>query len=112
MSVRTFWARIKKMNRNLPYLPGTGNALAAEQLRAILIHAVPIGVENLLALTQVDWEDVNAVSDIQLIEHMDRVLPLVEEVKKNPPKPRPNRRTQNPKHKNKKSICEYCTKAK
>ena len=81
MSVQTFWMRLNAMNRMIPYLSGVGDKFPKDQLRDILVHAVPQWQRDVMTTSNYKWDDPN-MKDTQVIQYLEK-LRLIETVREN-----------------------------
>jgi len=81
MSVQVYWMRLNAMNRMLPYLPGTGPKFPKDQLRDMLVHAMPQWQRDLMTTSNFKWDDP-AKKDSAIIQYLEK-LRLIESVREN-----------------------------
>jgi len=81
LSVQTFWMRLNSMNRMLPYLPGTGGKFPKDQLRDMLVHAMPQWQRDIMTQSNFKWDDPTK-QDTQIIQYLEK-LRLIESVREN-----------------------------
>jgi hypothetical protein len=69
----SLFSRLQQLNRYIPYLPGEGNKMEADDLREILYNALPAFAHTLIILANYKWFETEK-TDSEVTTYFDRLL--------------------------------------